>query len=185
MGNSGQTFIDCWCVNMRSAHRMGDVFVMVCVCVTCMETYGCRTSCFERDRETICWFWTWWAFSSATQHTYTLSYTHTHRISILLYREPTSIPPPEGASYSYLSRSGMHGLRYIPNIHLISIWQPSIILFFTFLNRTLKSPRTQTKNPYKNLVTVSSAEIQYTIFFVFFYFLFCKNRNMINCQSFC
>lgn len=50
-------------------------------------------------------------------------------------REPTSIPPPQRVSYSYLSRSGMHGLRYIPHIHLILICQPSILLFLHLSQR--------------------------------------------------
>lgn len=96
MGSFGRTFIDCWCVNMRLDHQKGDVFVMVCVCVcvTCMQTYGCRTSCFERDHMVVLDMMS--LFFSAAQHTlYTLSYTHTHRISkqrlSLLQREQATL----------------------------------------------------------------------------------------------
>ncbi len=56
-------------------------------------------------------------------------HTRSHDYNSTVSREPTSIPPPQRVSYSYLSRSGMQGLRYIPDIHLILICQPSILLF--------------------------------------------------------
>lgn len=83
MGSFGRTFIDCWCVNMRLDHQKGDVFVMVCVCVTCMQTYGCRTSCFERDHMLVLGMSLFFCSTAHIIHSHT--HTRTHRISILLY----------------------------------------------------------------------------------------------------
>lgn len=120
---------------MRLDHQKGDVFVMVClfvcVIVTCKQTYGCRTSCFERDHMLVLDMMSLFPlfFCSTAHIIQSLIHTRSQDYYSTVSREPTSIPPPERVSYSYLSRSGMHRLRYIPDIHLILICQPSILLF--------------------------------------------------------